>query len=249
VLGPFEGHTGYVRSVAFSPTGELVVSGSDDKTIRVWDTTTGRTVSSPFEGHTNYVMSVAFSPDGRHLVSGSADKRIRIWAMDPDQQVSGPSLSVNVTSDSPTEKDAVLGPVRENLWNAARSTLPCGFLLDHSNGWTTSQDSTIGSPAPLLFWAPPHHRRGICGSETVTIIETTLNKLDFCRFIHGPSWTQCYQTPVPRIRRSLSPLPLNALPQGDTPLLLLRTLGLVLLLVILSCVGGGAMALLARGTS
>jgi hypothetical protein len=50
------------------------------------------------------------------------------------------------------------------------------------------------------------------------------------------------------MRRSLSPLPLNALPQGDTPILLLRTFGLVLLLV-LSCVGGGAMALLARGMS
>jgi len=51
------------------------------------------------------------------------------------------------------------------------------------------------------------------------------------------------------MRRSLSPLPLNVLPQGDTPILLLRTFGLLLLLGILSCVGGGAMALLARGTS
>ena len=46
-----EGHTSYVNSVAFSQDGKHIVSGSDDKTIRVWDSETGDVVLGPLEGH------------------------------------------------------------------------------------------------------------------------------------------------------------------------------------------------------
>ena len=71
LLSVLEGHTSAVLSVAFSPDGKYVVSGSWDKTIRVWDAEKGNTVSGPFEGHTDAVLSVAFSPDGKYVVSGS----------------------------------------------------------------------------------------------------------------------------------------------------------------------------------
>jgi WD40 repeat protein len=75
--GPFTGHTDSVTSVAFSPDGQLIVSGSEDRTIRVWNATTGETAAGPFTGHTRSVESVAFSPDGQHIVSGSKDRTIR----------------------------------------------------------------------------------------------------------------------------------------------------------------------------
>ena len=66
-------------SVAYSPDGRHVISGSADETIRIWDAETGAEVGKPLNGHTAQVMSVAYSPNGRHIISGSADRTIRIW--------------------------------------------------------------------------------------------------------------------------------------------------------------------------
>jgi WD40 repeat protein len=67
-----------VYSVAFSPDGAHIVSGSYDKTLRVWDAQTGKELAV-LKGHSSYVYSVAFSPDGAHIVSGSHDKTVRVW--------------------------------------------------------------------------------------------------------------------------------------------------------------------------
>ncbi|RFU32244.1 hypothetical protein B7463_g4094, partial [Scytalidium lignicola] len=64
VLQTLEGHSGSVRSVAFSPDGKQIVSGSVDTTVRLWDTTTGAVLQT-LEGHSGRVRSVAFSPEGQ----------------------------------------------------------------------------------------------------------------------------------------------------------------------------------------
>ncbi|KIJ52977.1 hypothetical protein M422DRAFT_155927, partial [Sphaerobolus stellatus SS14] len=58
-------------SVAFSPDGKYIVSGSDDKTIHLWSVETDNAYGVPYQDHTDSVLSVAFSPDGNYLVSGS----------------------------------------------------------------------------------------------------------------------------------------------------------------------------------
>jgi WD40 repeat protein len=78
------GHTGWgflkggARGVAFSPDGCQLASAGGDKTVRIWDTTTGAEVRV-LTGHTESVVSVAFSPDGHLLASGGGDNTIRVW--------------------------------------------------------------------------------------------------------------------------------------------------------------------------
>ncbi|KAE9387351.1 WD40 repeat-like protein [Gymnopus androsaceus JB14] len=71
-------HEDEVNSVAFSPDGTQIVSGSGDESVRIWDASTGKEMHK-LEGHTNWVYSVAFSPDGTQIVSGSGDESVRIW--------------------------------------------------------------------------------------------------------------------------------------------------------------------------
>ena len=68
-----------MTTVAFSPNGSRIVSGSDDFTLRLWNADTGQPIGEPLQGHNDFVKSVAFSRDGSRIVSGSGDNTLRIW--------------------------------------------------------------------------------------------------------------------------------------------------------------------------
>jgi WD40 repeat protein/serine/threonine protein kinase len=72
------GHDGPVRSVSFSPKGQLVLSSSEDNTIRVWDAASGKMITA-LRGHGRAVRTCTFSPDGEWVLSGSDDEHIRVW--------------------------------------------------------------------------------------------------------------------------------------------------------------------------
>jgi WD40 repeat protein len=69
-------HSGDVNSVAISPDGRTLASGSWDDTIKIWNLATGEQIRT-LSGHSDSVWSVAISPNGRTLVSGSGDKTIK----------------------------------------------------------------------------------------------------------------------------------------------------------------------------
>ncbi len=72
------GHHHWVCSIAFSPDGKTLVSGSGDKTVKLWDVATGHCWQT-LEGHTDWVISVAFSPTRPIVASSSSDRTIRLW--------------------------------------------------------------------------------------------------------------------------------------------------------------------------
>ncbi|KIX02675.1 uncharacterized protein Z518_08617 [Rhinocladiella mackenziei CBS 650.93] len=85
-LQTLEGHTHYVKAMAFSPDGSLLVSASIDHTVRLWKVSTGQAVQT-LQGHTNSVRAVVFSPDGSLLASASDDGAVRLWKVSTGQAV------------------------------------------------------------------------------------------------------------------------------------------------------------------
>jgi WD40 repeat protein len=73
-----EGHGDAVRSAAFSPDGTLIVTASEDQTVRIWNAETGKPVSTPWQLGA-IVYSAAFSPDGRHIVTAVGDRTARVF--------------------------------------------------------------------------------------------------------------------------------------------------------------------------
>lgn len=77
----FEGHNDWVHGAAFSPDGQMLVTVSEDKTIYIWDLTTGKQVAR-LTGHQASVNTVAFSPDGKAILTGSSDNEVILWSVD-----------------------------------------------------------------------------------------------------------------------------------------------------------------------
>lgn len=78
VVRLLKGHQSVILSLAFSADGRRLVSGSADKTARIWDIASGQ---SPYtlSGHHDAIYAVAFSPDGRLAVTGSDDDTLKLW--------------------------------------------------------------------------------------------------------------------------------------------------------------------------
>ncbi|KAG8846669.1 hypothetical protein FRB91_000553 [Serendipita sp. 411] len=118
------GHTSSVNSIAFSPDGRHIVSGSSDRTIRLWDAETGQPLGEPLRGHSRNVSSVSFSADGRRIVSGSVDKLIRLWDTETAQTLGEPlkghSKTVGSVAFSPDGRYIVSGSedATIRLWDA-----------------------------------------------------------------------------------------------------------------------------------
>jgi WD40 repeat protein/serine/threonine protein kinase len=81
-----EGHGAGVRSVSFSKDGTLVLSGSHDNTVKVWDAATTRTLKT-FRGHNSWVRACAFSPDYRMILSVGHDHRALLWSITDYEEV------------------------------------------------------------------------------------------------------------------------------------------------------------------
>jgi WD40 repeat protein/uncharacterized caspase-like protein len=78
VVDVFEGHQGGVNSIVLSKNGKFLVSGGEDKTVKIWDTKTKKIVAT-LKGHTDSIKTVAVTFDNKYIASAGYDKTIKIW--------------------------------------------------------------------------------------------------------------------------------------------------------------------------
>ncbi|KAI5117200.1 hypothetical protein M0805_004970 [Coniferiporia weirii] len=127
-----------IECVAYSLDGRHIVSGSRDKTLKIWDAQTGDAVGEPLTGHEDWVRSVAYSPDGRHIVSGSHDRTLRIWDAQTRDAVGEPLTGhedwVSSVAYSPDGRHIVSGSCDRTLriWDAHTKNAVGEPLTGHS---------------------------------------------------------------------------------------------------------------------
>ncbi|GAC1446067.1 MAG: hypothetical protein NVSMB56_01630 [Pyrinomonadaceae bacterium] len=120
------GHTSSINSVAISADGKMILTASDDQTIKLWDAASGRVIRV-FTGHTRTVNRALFSPDGKSIISLSEDGTVKIWdiatgrvvrTLETKETVSDGSLAV-----SPAGKYIVASQSKTHIWDAVTGQL------------------------------------------------------------------------------------------------------------------------------
>ena len=209
VGGPLRGHTGVLRSVAYSPDGQHIISGAVDKTVRIWNAETGAAVGKPLE-HTKPVWSIAYSTEGKYIISASGDGTIQTWEARTQsalvKPLNGHHSSVCSIAPSPDGKHIVSG--------CHDNTIQVWDLLSHVSTQNPSssnpihpylcrppdRDGWIRDSNGLLYWVPPNFRAYLHSSALLTIHLTSHTQsisLDFEDFVFGTSWTQIYNDVQP----------------------------------------------------
>ncbi len=123
----FTGHLSRVNAAAFSPDGTQVLTGSGDKTAKLWDAFTGAEIRT-FTGHSSEVNSVAFSPDGTRVLTGSTDYSAKLWNAASGAFVrtySGHTDTVRSVAFSPDGTQVLTGSndLSAKLWNMSTGAL------------------------------------------------------------------------------------------------------------------------------
>ncbi|MCX5832560.1 MAG: caspase family protein [Deltaproteobacteria bacterium] len=155
------GHSG-INSISFSPDGKYILSGSSDKTAKLWDVATGRELRT-FAGHTDGVTSVVFSPEGKYALSASRDGTLKLWDANTGQAIrtfKDESRNVDCVYSvaiSPDGKNALAGHQNELiLWNTATGEKIRSVKEGGVHAIAFSADgryaATGGGSSPLKLW-------------------------------------------------------------------------------------------------
>jgi len=136
------GHSDWVSTVALSPDGKKIITGSRDNTAKVWDVRTGKLLLNLI-GHKEWVISAAFSPDGKKIITGSFDSTIKVWELNSGKilidikEKNSKIKSAAFSSDGKKILTASLDNAAR-LWDAASGKLLMELKGHTNNVWSAS---------------------------------------------------------------------------------------------------------------
>ena len=159
------GHSSSINSIAYATDGAFIVSGSSDRTVKIWSVESGECVTT-FNGHSLSVSSVSFSPDGASIVSGSHDNTVKVWSVESGECVrtlEGHSFWVISVSFSPDGAFIVSGSFDKTVKVWKRTTV-------------TVVDPVIELPCKHSF-----HKSCICNWLTRNVQQNVPTKCPLCR--------------------------------------------------------------------
>ena len=179
--------SGRVTCIGLSPDGNQIVSGSDDKSVRVWDANTGEQLRE-LQGHTSSVISVAFSHDGNRIVSGSYDNSVRVWDAKTGEQLrelQGHTSSVYSVAFSHDGNRIVSGSDDNSVqvWDN----------LNLNTSWVLNDDGWILSDAERLVWVPSTICNVLLRPSNILILSRNgYATISFAQCKLGTFWRGCY---------------------------------------------------------
>lgn len=194
-----EAHNGPVNSVVLAQSGKYIVSGSSDKTIRIWDLESGDCIRK-FVGHNATVKSIVVVPKRKRVVSGALDGSICIWDIESGkclQTLKEHQASINTVAVTPDNKHIVSGSWDNDIrvWNMESGECT-KILKGHQSGVdaiaiaqisNTTRIVSISYDNTIRLWDPEHEK---C-LKTIDRYEVSMNTIAFtpdCKNIICGSW-------------------------------------------------------------
>ncbi|KAF9002718.1 hypothetical protein BDQ17DRAFT_1280238, partial [Cyathus striatus] len=157
-------------SVAFSPDGKQVVSGSSDETVRIWNMEGSQISTGPLEEN--------------HMILSSSKLSIQ-----EIHQKYIDFLMSNFFFHNKNLKNIQLTPNHFKILFSLGG--PCIYASCHNDGWVRSKNGDV------ILWVPNHLRAGLCDFDTISIMgQVILCRLDLSKFFHGCDWTNCFTSNI-----------------------------------------------------
>ncbi|KAG8740029.1 hypothetical protein FRC10_004823 [Ceratobasidium sp. 414] len=187
-----------INSVAYSPDGAYIVSGSSDGTARIWDAQTGQPVGQPLNGHTDSVRSVVYSPDGAYIASCSRDKTIRIW----DSQAGQPLFQPIPLDPHPRSRSLIPSALARYITRTSTKPNPAitsSHMLtseDLLRHWTLDDQGWVVNPRQeRLIWVPEDLQEFLLFPPALLVMPLGDRViLDFRGAKLGIEWRYCFDS-------------------------------------------------------